>query len=66
MGNPYTVCCFFSCVILKIGYIFVSLVLAMESQAEALGQLSSDDLDGKVTLSLVSYHSCGFTFEFHT
>lgn len=26
----------------------ISSVLAMESQAEALGQLTTDDLDGKV------------------
>lgn len=41
------------------GYIYFSccvfdvppLVLAMESQAEALGQLTTDDLEGKVAIN---------------
>lgn len=31
----------------------VLLVMAMESQAEALGQLATDDLEGKVKLDVM-------------
>lgn len=45
--------------ILIVKFFFILIVLAMESQAEALGQLTTDDLEGKVkshSLVYVPFH----------
>ena len=46
--------------------LFILIVLAMESQAEAIGQLTTDDLEGKVVIISLTFLSHSISCEFRS